>query len=128
MTARNPDRQEVLFRVAYRYLTHRHNKRWSAEPCIGLQTFKELVVQPCVYCGFEASNEVRDRRSRLVLRINGVDRIDNTKGYVEGNVAPSCRYCNAAKNDRKLKYFLHWIAEVYHKSVKGTANDLDISE
>ena len=63
-----------------------------------------------------------------MLRINGVDRIDNKKGYVTGNVTPACRYCNSAKNDRKLKYFLHWVAEVYHRSVKGTENDLDKSE
>ncbi len=129
------DRTDILFRRAYREVLNRHKKRWEGEDHISFAKFKTIVVQPCVYCGHLGSNTVRDYGSRgkalisdTVLLINGVDRIDSSKGYTSDNSASCCLYCNRGKNDRKLKYFLHWIAEVYHKSVKGTENDLDLSE
>lgn len=127
--AMNPDRITVLFREAYRKLTSRHKKRWGGEPCITLAEFKAIVTQPCVYCGFEASNEVKDRNPRggiyseTVLRVNGVDRKDSRLGYTAENTQTACRYCNSGKNVHQEGFFLHWVAEVYHKRVEGTEHD-----
>ena len=46
-----------------------------------------LILQPCVHCGTEE------------LPI-GLDRIDNSKPHVKGNVMPSCAPCNFARGDR----------------------------
>ena len=124
------DRRAKLYRRAYRAVLDRHKKNWSHQSCIGFPLFQLLVDQPCVYCGHLGSNTYRDYGTKgillsdEVLNINGIDRIDSNEGYTPRNATTCCLYCNRGKNDRKLDYFLHWVAEVYHKSVKNTHNDL----
>jgi len=56
-----------------------------------------LLKQDCTYCGTPAAP------------LNGIDRIDNTRGYVEGNVTTACRTCNLAKREMSLEEFKAWI-------------------
>jgi len=63
--------------------------------------FASLIQLPCAYCG--------KRRGLLV----GVDRIDNAEGYIVGNCAPCCGWCNAAKMAHTLDEFKQWVREVY---------------
>lgn len=74
--------------------------------------FKELTSQNCYYCGQEPSNVVYERKGYTNggYKSNGVDRIDNTKGYVVGNVRPCCKQCNLAKNTLNEDEFYRWIA------------------
>jgi hypothetical protein len=44
--------------------------------------FGELMARPCDYCGGHTT---------------GLDRKDNTRGYVSDNVTPACRRCNTMK-------------------------------
>jgi len=44
----------------------------------------KMMTSPCVYCG-------------VLLEINGIDRMDNTKGYVPDNCVPCCETCNFLK-------------------------------
>lgn len=46
-----------------------------------------IIGQPCVYCG-----TTEDPR--------GLDRIDNGRPHVRGNVQPCCAACNVARGDR----------------------------
>lgn len=46
-----------------------------------------LIRQPCTHCGTADSPR-------------GLDRIDNAKPHVKGNVVPSCAPCNFARGDR----------------------------
>jgi len=39
---------------------------------------------------------------------NGLDRIDNEKGYLLDNVTPCCKICNQAKHALSLDDFLAW--------------------
>lgn len=48
---------------------------------------RELIEQPCVYCGTETEPR-------------GLDRIDNALPHVKGNVRPACAPCNFARGDR----------------------------
>ena len=52
---------------------------------ISFKQFSHLTKQPCFYCG-----EVADS-------INGLDRVDNGKGYLLDNVVPCCEWCNRMK-------------------------------
>jgi hypothetical protein len=61
----------------------------------------ELVRSPCHYCGQEPSPIV------------GIDRVDNLRGYVAGNVVPCCRKCNRAKDVYSQSEFMHWIKRAY---------------
>ena len=61
----------------------RPNREWN----LTRDEYKALVAKPCNYCV-------------LPLGPTGVrlDRLDNEKGYVTGNVVPCCTACNIARN------------------------------
>ena len=57
----------------------------------------DLVTDNCYYCG--AAPEP----------FNGIDRVDNQRGYVEDNVVSCCKYCNAGKLERPRAEFEAWV-------------------
>jgi hypothetical protein len=58
----------------------------------------ELFIQDCFYCGASPSTVVRLPKNALPFLCNGIDRVDNSKGYEEGNVVACCNRCNKAKH------------------------------
>jgi len=121
----NPDREDALFRVAYRHLRSQHKKRWGPELPIDYETFTSLATKPCTYCGHVGSNKIKDVQrgkviSDTVLRTNGIDRIDNHLGYTLANSTTACRFCNSAKSIMSVDYFKAWVKQVY--------KHLDLSE
>ena len=60
----------------------------------------------CFVCGAKFSNEWDG------YKYNGIDRVDNEKGYEEGNVVPCCKICNVAKHDMEQKDFIFWARSV----------------
>lgn len=46
---------------------------------------------------------------------SGIDRVDNNKGYVEGNCVSCCFYCNSYKSDRLVKDFKNHVLKLYNK-------------
>lgn len=66
--------------------------------------FRSLVAQPCFYCGYTPDT-----------RINGLDRIDNVKGYTLENCRTCCKICNYAKNTMSEKEFFDWVRRVYSR-------------
>jgi hypothetical protein len=71
------------------------------------------VDRPCIYCGRIGVNCWRSKR-----KYNGIDRVDNTRGYTIDNVVTACADCNRAKSDMGLDQFKSWIARVYATYVK----------
>lgn len=57
--------------------------------------FESLLIQPCFYCGHDVANQ-----------INGIDRVDNQKGYIEENVVPCCETCNVLKGSQHPQEFI----------------------
>ena len=47
----------------------------------------KMITQPCVYCGTETANR-------------GLDRIDNNKPHIVGNVQTACTECNLMRGNR----------------------------
>lgn len=45
--------------------------------------------------------------------IASLDRIDNSKGYVEGNLQWLCKRVNYMKHTMNNEYFLTWIKSIY---------------
>jgi hypothetical protein len=60
----------------------------------------EFLKSDCFYCGAQPNP------------LNGIDRVDNSRGYVDGNVVTACRICNYAKRDMSLEEFKTWILQV----------------
>ncbi len=75
--------------------------------------FRELVTQDCHYCGESPNQVVQARYGRNGgVSYNGVDRVDNAKGYDEGNVVPCCGQCNRAKTNLTVAAFIEWASRV----------------
>jgi hypothetical protein len=74
----------------------------------------------CHYCGKEPSHQMRAKKMNGGYVYNGIDRIDNSKGYEPGNVVPCCRRCNMAKNDMPYEEFLDLVERVYFRLIRAS--------
>lgn len=79
------------------------------------EQFRKLTQKSCHYCGTLPSNVSNQKRCNGAYSYNGLDRIDNTKGYTIDNVVPCCRMCNIAKNNNTLREFQNWILKIYNR-------------
>lgn len=80
------------------------------------QQFRELTLQNCFYCGeipklTPLSKSGYSQNGRTLF--NGLDRIDNHKGYTMINIVPCCKECNYAKHKRSLHNYIKHIEKVY---------------
>ena len=64
--------------------------------------FNSLILQPCFYCNYIQQSEV-----------NGIDRIDNNKGYTDNNVITCCQTCNEAKGSQHPQEFIDKMYSIY---------------
>jgi hypothetical protein len=70
----------------------------------------ELCTKPCHYCGLK----------RYLPERNGLDRIDNSKGYSLDNVVTCCKWCNSGKQQRTEEEFKQWIIDLYNNFANNT--------
>lgn len=68
--------------VASKGVARRRGLEWSLDEV----AYTSLVTAPCSYCG-----------GKLNETGSGLDRIDNSKGYIQGNVTSCCMECNRIK-------------------------------
>jgi hypothetical protein len=61
----------------------------------------------------EENERIGNKTSDCVVKYNGIDRIDSTRGYLVGNVVACCKYCNTSKNTMTQKDFKQFIKRVY---------------
>ena len=74
--------------------------------------FVALIVLPCVYCG-QKTGGFHPR--------NGLDRIDNKRGYLADNVSPCCFVCNQMKGKMTVSEFLEHVRKILLH--RGEGND-----
>ena len=79
----------------------------------------ELFQFPCHYCGSPPSNIENRKGSNGAFVYSGLDRIDNSRGYEEDNVVPSCKVCNRAKRELSVCDFKNWIARLVKHQLRG---------
>jgi len=91
-----------------------------------LQQFIEIIRNNCKYCGavpspkslYLKSNGEQKRNygnvaiQKSIANINGVDRIDSSKGYSTDNCVACCSDCNEMKMDRTLSEFINKIKSI----------------
>lgn len=92
-------------------------KRRSLSFEISKDDFYALSLQNCFYCNSTPKNKMKITTNGEFV-YNGIDRVDNSKGYIYGNVVPCCGTCNKAKNNMGHKEFIGWIKSVYEFSVE----------
>ena len=75
--------------------------------------FRILTKQLCHYCGKKPLQVWRKKPCYGNYLYNGIDRIDNNKGYVKGNVVACCAMCNQMKMAYSQEEFLTHIEQIY---------------
>ena len=78
-----------------------------------MDTFKFFTKQKCFYCGQKPTNRGGYKNDNGYYWYNGIDRMDNNKGYEPSNCVPCCRRCNIAKNDLDYVEFIQLIKNIY---------------
>jgi hypothetical protein len=76
------------------------------------EEFTSLTKQKCYYCGIEPKQSIETVCKNGNYIFNGVDRIDNSKGYTLDNCVPCCGICNKAKRDMTYNEFIEWIDRI----------------
>jgi len=79
-----------------------------------------LVKKPCYYCGVDASfrKGIYKNLFKYPRKAHGVDRIDNSKGYILENCVPCCSICNKAKRTMTVEEFRAWVKRVHDHPVR----------
>jgi hypothetical protein len=63
-----------------------------------------IMSKSCHWCGCHPSVRTlcKGKTGNCEVCTNGLDRLDNTKGYIKTNVVSCCGMCNHAKSNRSL--------------------------
>ena len=69
-----------------------------------------FVKSNCHYCGKPPNKPHRKCETFLY---NGLDRVDNSVGYIESNVVPCCYICNKMKGDLSTEVFLEHLNNIF---------------
>lgn len=74
--------------------------------------FDHLVMGRCYYCHRLPNTTRKARRHNGDFTYNGIDRLNNARGYTTTNVVTCCPTCNRAKSDMGLEDFLSWVKDL----------------
>ena len=81
---------------------------------ISSDEFRKITKQDCYYCGENPSNIKTGKTHYGEYIYNGVDRVDNAVGYVDGNCVSCCEFCNRMKMNHSVADFFKKIKKIYH--------------
>lgn len=90
------------------------DNKWEFD--LTLEDFRKIVTKPCHYCNIEYSLVKKDKNK--LIKCCGIDRLDNSIGYIKDNVVPACHTCNRMKLKMSKKEFLSWITKIYNHSCR----------
>lgn len=99
--------------VIYKKQAAKHSRSFR----LSRKQFARLTSEDCTYCGKEpeyTSGRGRNKPSRKWghYRFNGIDRVVNSRGYVDGHCVPCCIQCNRAKHSYSLEAWQAHIARL----------------
>ena len=88
------------------------------------ETFIQLISGSCAYCGVNYSNEMRPPRAYKYVpsepfKYNGIDRVDNSKGYELDNCVSCCDICNKAKRNLSKEEWVVWLKRLIEFQTKS---------
>lgn len=109
-----PEYQAIKNRVLRRYKRAALLRGYEFK--LSKEYFESLLMKDCYYCGSKPRPYDEDKsyyNGLEPLCRNGIDRVDNTLGYVDTNVVTCCSKCNTAKMDNNIDDFKSWIKQVH---------------
>lgn len=87
--------------------------------------FKKFLAGNCYYCDDPPSSIYQIKNSRtgeiragIPIVYNGIDRVDNYKGYTMENSVSCCGTCNKMKTAHSADFFLEHIRKIYNHKLK----------
>ena len=114
------DRENAIIKRLYHFkisssAVRKHIRDKSNLP---FEIFKIIIKRPCFYCGVSHSlvkkDIIRNKLcSSMIVKYNGIDRVNNNLGYTIRNSVPCCSDCNLAKRLMSRKVFFVWVKKVY---------------
>jgi len=97
----------------------RHADRRGLSFFLSKDKFREITSQNCHYCN-ELPKPVSGRKQNNGIYIgNGIDRVDNKKGYTIDNCVSCCIICNYAKRSMTVGEFRAWVKRIHKHFVEG---------
>lgn len=105
----------------YRTRAKKFNRVWD----VPYDTFRFLILSNCFYCDSPPKNisnahsKSNKAYNNAFILTNGIDRVDNDRGYNLNNIVSCCRICNSAKSDLPVEDFREWLSRVVLKNVKN---------
>lgn len=82
------------------------------EFCLSKKDFISFIFNNCFYCDKVPSNKFINKRCTLLY--SGIDRVDNSKGYILNNCVTCCIECNQLK-----RYISFNMIEKIYKFIKN---------
>lgn len=120
---RSSSSEEINFRHLYRQYKRSALKR-SLKFRLTPKRFRELSKSNCLFCGSPPTRSHKmSTKYKTGYVFNGIDRLDNKVGYIDGNCAPCCWQCNLSKASHSLEDFLLYINRIYNHVVKPALNE-----
>jgi hypothetical protein len=102
--ARSSDRDKAFTK---KWLQYKHGSKVDGRVFrLTRDQFRRVISKPCYYCGVGGTP------------FNGIDRVDNSKGYIRTNCNPCCTTCNRAKLKMTQREFLQWVQRVFNHSIR----------
>jgi hypothetical protein len=96
-------------------------KKIKIEFSLSYSDFKSISENSCYYCGDKNSIKIMHKKySQFTYNCNGIDRLDNNKGYTLENSVPCCSWCNSMKNTYSVSEFFKKISKISaHFKING---------
>lgn len=96
-------------------------KRRNLKFDLSREDCERLFQSPCYYCGVPPGAVRHTRKHHY--NYNGIDRVDNSRGYTWDNCVACCRQCNQAKSNFSVDCFLSWANRlVLHQAIHHDQN------
>lgn len=93
---------------SYRWWARKRNLCWELDEIQCQKLFKG----DCYYCGNQPSQISRAGSDQSEYIYNGLDRTDNSIGYITSNVVSCCGMCNYAKKGKTTEEFWLWAQRI----------------
>lgn len=115
-------KKSALNLMMYTYTRNAEQKGFAMD--LSEEQFLEIIRSDCFYCGIAPSEGYYTNRGREEgFLYNGIDRINNGKGYFWDNCVPCCGQCNRMKGSFSQKDFLIKVLEISRHLKKGERFD-----
>lgn len=94
-------------------------KKRNLEFLLTIEEFKKLTKENCHYCNCEPKTisrvrgkSTKDAKDRGQYIFNGIDRVNNSNGYLLENCVTCCKLCNQMKLDMSYEDFMQHIKNI----------------